>query len=313
MRMGDKFGIVKLIVLCLPYVATLLRKILELELRQWVNGMTTYLSSRKLRGITRLICCDCVGTSSSLDTVVESIVQQPPFKWLTSEEQGLLFGQAVLLSCQQGQRILRPDTLPDRVFLVLSGTVRLLAETPRGSRTLDRRGKGQLLGWVSLMRATPCEWALASENTVLLGVPAKIFVHCLETNTQFYEALSQLRSVHDLDAVLQQAAAADVRLAEGWQKQVQDLGNIDRSWTASAEAGVPFTPPDCVPSGVVWLLSTAEVPGMMLGQAVKQGTKLPSRKGFSLPYRLIGVDPDGSLIRVTARMLSLQTIRKAIL
>ena len=72
-----------------------------------------------------------------------------------------------------GQRILRPDTMPSQVFLVLSGTVRLLAETPRGSRSLDRRGQGQLIGWVSLLRATPCEWVLASEETVLLGLPAK--------------------------------------------------------------------------------------------------------------------------------------------
>ena len=121
------------------------------------------------------------GSSPSAHAVVESIIQQHPFKWLTSEEQELLFAEAALLSCQQGQRILRPDSMPDQVFLVLSGTVRLLAETPRGSRTLDRRGKGQLLGWISLMRATPCEWVLASEDTVLLGLPAKTFVTFLET------------------------------------------------------------------------------------------------------------------------------------
>ena len=105
--------------------------------------------------------------------------------------------------------------------------------------------------------------------------------------------MAQLRSVHELDAVLQQAAAADVRLAEGWQKQVQTLGNTDRSWTASVKAGVPFAPPDAVPSGVVWLLSTAEVPGMMVGQAVDQGAELLPRPGFQLPYRLIGVEPEG--------------------
>ena len=231
--------------------------------------------------------------SLSLHSVVESIVQQPPFKWLTAGEQRLLFAEAALLRCSQGQRILRPDTLPDQVFLVLDGTVRLLAETPRGSRTLDRREKGQLLGWVSLLRATPCEWVLASEDTVLLGLPAQKFVACLESNTRFLEALAQLRSVHELDAVLQQAAAADARLASGWQEQIQAIGISERSWTASAEAGVPFAPPDGVPSEVVWLLSTAQVPGATVGQVVEKGAELPSRPGFQLPYRLVGVEPRG--------------------
>ena len=132
-----------------------------------------------------------VGSSPSLHSVVQRIVQQPPFQWLTTEQQDSLFTDAAVLRCPQGQRILRPDTLPDQVFLVLSGTVRLLANTSQGSRTLDRRGKGQLLGWVSLLRATPCEWVLASEDTVLLGLPAKGFVACLEANSRFAEAVSQ--------------------------------------------------------------------------------------------------------------------------
>ncbi len=232
-------------------------------------------------------------SSASLDAVLKSIVQQPPFICLTADEQESLFSDASLLRCRQGQRILRQDTMPSQVFLVLSGTVRLLAETPQGSRTLDRRGKGQLLGWVSLLRASPCEWVLASEDTLLLGLPAKTFVACLEANTRFFSALTQLRSVHELDAVLQQMAAADAQLVTGWQKQLQAMGDSDRSWTASAEAGMPFSPPAAVPSEVLWLLSTAGVPGMAVGQVVQQGDTLPLRPGFQLPYRLIGVEQEG--------------------
>ena len=156
------------------------------------------------------------GPSSPIPAIVEGILQQPPFRYLTVEEQEGLFAEAAILQCPQGQRILRPDTMPSQVFLVLSGTVRLLAETPQGSRTLDRRGKGQLLGWVSLLRASPCEWVLASEDTVLLGLKSQAFVACLETNGAFFEALAQLRSVHELDAVLQQVAAADCqKICEG--------------------------------------------------------------------------------------------------
>ncbi len=229
---------------------------------------------------------------SSLDAILKGVAKQPPFKYLTDEEKQQLFADAALLHCAQGQRILRPDTLPNQVFLVLSGNVRLLAETQRGSRTLDRRGKGQLLGWISLLRAMPCEWVLASEETLLLGLPAKIFVSCLETNSRFHEALAQLTSLHELDAVLQQLAASNAQLAAGWQEQLQAIGS-ELTWTASSEPGLPFTPPADVPSGVVWLLSTAVVPGMSVGQVVMPGTELPSRQGFHLSYRLIGMDTNG--------------------
>ena len=123
-------------------------------------------------------------------------------------------------------------------------------------------------------------WWVASEDTVLLGLPAKQFVACLESNTRFYEALAQLRSVHELNEVLQQAAASDARLAAGWQQQLQAIGNTDQSWTASVEPGEAFAPPDGVPSEVVWLLSTAEVPGMTVGQVV-QRCRASIRPGFS--------------------------------
>lgn len=233
-----------------------------------------------------------VGSSFSLDAILESIVTQAPFKFLTAEEQESLFAEAGLLRCAQGQRILRPDTMPSQVLLVLSGTVRLLAETPQGSRTLDLRGKGQLLGWISLLRAAPCEWVLTSEDTVLLGVPAKIFVSCAENNSGFFEALSGMRNFHELDDVLQQMAAADARLASGWQEKLYALGESDRTWTASIKAGVPFTPPEAVPSGVVWLLSTEGVPGMAVGRVIQEGDILPIRTGFNLPYRLVAVESE---------------------
>ncbi len=229
----------------------------------------------------------------SLPSVIEKIVQQPPFECLTPEQRDSLFDEAKLLRCPQGQRILRPDTMPNQVFLVLSGKVRLLAEMPTGSRTLDRRGKGQLLGWVSLLRSTPSEWVLASEETMLLGLPAQRFVSCLETNARFYAALAQLRSLHELDDVLRQVASDGTQLSEGWQERLEALGVSDQTWTASVAAGEPFTPPTSVPPEVVWMLSTAGVPDAAVGQRVLPGDVLPLWPGFNLPYRLIGLDLDG--------------------
>ena len=155
--------------------------------------------------------------------MVQKLVKQAPFKSLSSQEQDTFFADAKLLSCPMGHRILRPDTLPDRFFLVLSGAVRLLAETQKGSRSLDVRVQGQMLGWVSLLRAEPCEWVIASEDTVLLAVPASTFVACLEANPSFCSTFAQLSSRHELECVLSRVSAAGSHLAEGWQERFQDL------------------------------------------------------------------------------------------
>ena len=194
-----------------------------------------------------------------------------------------------------GQRILRSDTLPDRIYLVLSGTVRLLAETSQGSRTLDRRGSGQMLGWVSLFRAEPCEWVIASEETVLLAIPSSIFVACLEANPRFCGEFAQLSSRHELDWVLSRVSEADAQLSADWQKMYQSLSATNNYWVASVIPGKSFTPPEDVPGSVVWMLSTAGVPGIPVGQRVDPGDVLPERAGFCLPYRLIAVAADVSL------------------
>jgi HlyB family type I secretion system ABC transporter len=230
-----------------------------------------------------------VESSPSLRAVVQSIVQQQPFLSLNSDQRQRLFDEASLVRSPQGQRILRPDTMPDRVFLVVQGTVRLLGATPQGSRTLDRRGPGQLIGWVSLLRATPCEWVLASEESILLGLPAKVFVGWLESNSGFCEAVSQLSSLHELDAVLQQIASTGSQLKAGWQDSFQALADSDQRWTTLVKPGVPFNPPKEAPPTVVWMLSTAGVPGLVVGAQVQKDQLLPPRQGFQLPYRLIGL------------------------
>ena len=230
--------------------------------------------------------------SPSIASVVQKLVKQAPFKSLSSQEQDTLFAEAKLLSCPMGHRILRPDTLPDRFFLVLSGAVRLLAETPKGSRSLDVRVQGQMLGWVSLLRAEPCEWVIASEDTVLLALPASTFVACLESNPSFCATFAQLSSRHELERVLSRVSAAGSHLAQGWQERFQEIADTETLWVASVTPGDSFAPPDQAPRNTVWMLSSAGVPGMEVGQCIDPGVVLPKRSGFRLPYRLIGVDAE---------------------
>ena len=253
-----------------------------------------------------------VNALPSLSAVVQSLLKQAPFNRLEKDEQSIFFAEAKLFKCELGQRILRSDTLPDRIYLVLSGTVRFLAETSQGSRTLDRRGSGQMLGWVSLFRAEPCEWVIASEETVLLAFPAATFVACLEANNNFCREFANLNSRHELDWVLSRVANADVQLSANWRQNYQSLADTNSYWVASVPPGEMFLPPEHVPESAVWMLSTAGVPGMAVGQRVEAGVVLPERSGFRLPYRLIAVaadvvwDPSNQLQKLASADVAVQ-------
>ena len=253
-----------------------------------------------------------VNALPSLSAVVQSLLKQAPFNRLEKDEQSIFFAEAKLFKCELGQRILRSDTLPDRIYLVLSGTVRFLAETSQGSRTLDRRGSGQMLGWVSLFRAEPCEWVIASEETVLLAIPSATFVACLEANNNFCREFANLNSRHELDWVLSRVANADVQLSANWRQNYQSLADTNSYWVASVPPGEMFLPPEHVPESAVWMLSTAGVPGMAVGQRVEAGVVLPERSGFRLPYRLIAVaadvvwDPSNQLQKLASADVAVQ-------
>ena len=71
-----------------------------------------------------------------------------------------------------GERLTRPDEINSSVFLVLTGSVRLIAvgDVREGQFTLDKRGPGQLIGWTSLLRGAPTEYVQASTDVVALSL-----------------------------------------------------------------------------------------------------------------------------------------------
>ena len=76
-----------------------------------------------------------------------------------------------------GQTLLRPDTPPDGVLLLLSGQLRGLGPDPSGQglRTIERIGPGSLVGWAGLLRREPCEHLRASRDVEALLLPAAAF------------------------------------------------------------------------------------------------------------------------------------------
>ena len=110
-----------------------------------------------------------------------------------------MFEDASIKRVDVGQVILRPDELPSNVYLLLQGGVRLLGPDPSDNRpiTLAKRGPGQLLGWVSLLRGGACEWVSACESSLLLSLSAEKFAKAVLTCEKFFIFFSSLPSLRN--------------------------------------------------------------------------------------------------------------------
>ena len=234
-------------------------------------------------------------SKTRLESIVNSLKQKTPFKALNKDQADLLFENSRLVRCNQGQRILRPDALPESIYIVLDGQVRLLTQTTPGeSRSLLLRGPGQFIGWVSLLRASPCEWVIASEETVLLEIPAVRFLEIIDNSSSFSKFFQNLNSQNELYSVIHAAAELGSVHADGWNTRLDEL-LATSYWVESLLPNVPFHPSSDAPDQLVWMLSTANISGFNVGEIVSVGDQLPSTKSFKLPYRLIGVYPHSDL------------------
>lgn len=226
-----------------------------------------------------------------LESLRRRLIRQAPFDQLPEDQAVLLLEQAELRSFSPGQRLLRPDELPDRWFLVVKGDVRFLVTDPDALEvtTLERRGPGQLLGWGSLLRGEPCEWVQASTPVQALAFPATELVRLVREQAGFASFFATLVGAQEAHAVALAAGELLPRRTPEWQSDLQ--ARIREARACSLQPNTPFQPPAKAPEQLDWYLSTAGVPGWPVGRVLRPGERLPERPGFLLPYRLIGLPP----------------------
>ena len=139
-------------------------------------------------------------TQKDVDSVFAQIVASQPFSSLTDIQKLELRRVSNIVSCKVGDRILRNDALPGSVYLVLDGKVRLLKQGLSGSITLALRGRGQLIGWSSLLCADPFEWVMASEPSILFEIPSSKFISLIKSNKDF-SRFFDVRNIHESNRV----------------------------------------------------------------------------------------------------------------
>ena len=118
----------------------------------------------------------------------------PLFRRLTAEQRDLLLASATEQSFAPGHVLIRESDPPDRLFVILSGRVRVLEVAPDSPVELivGELGEGEILGELSVLRNQPrSATVVAVERTHCLVIPQSEFLKVLQSSAEL--AVSLLR------------------------------------------------------------------------------------------------------------------------
>ncbi|MBD2578048.1 peptidase domain-containing ABC transporter [Oscillatoria sp. FACHB-1406] len=224
------------------------------------------------------------------------LAKTPPFNQLSGEKLQYWSGRFQLLRYRLGQPILRPETLPYQVAIILEGGARLLGADPHSRKpiTLQRLEAGDMLGWAGLVRGVPCENAIASQDTTCMTLPARDFMRLLDSeplfSNHFYNRCSPAELFDLLSAEIQQQP----------QQTDLDLKNIIQEGLDTAE--VQYLQPNnraiapLDPTKIWWISGGGAVANLPIGsrfdpaETVKIVSNHPAR-AIGIPSALLYPPP----------------------
>ena len=130
---------------------------------------------------------------------VEGFLNTKPFNTISVKAKTEIANVLSIQEFEVGERLCREDELPNYVYLVVKGKVRLLAKSNEDDEliTISRRGIGQYIGWVSLLRGEACETVHAIETTTVISIPAESFVQLCLNEKDFLQYFSNTTSIHE--------------------------------------------------------------------------------------------------------------------
>ena len=154
-----------------------------------------------------------------------------------------------------GQTLLRPEVMPEGLLLVLSGEVRSLGPDPSGQglRTIERQGRGALLGWAGLLRRQPCEHVRATSELEALLLPAAAWRDLLSGHAElsaWFQSALPAAELHTLLVALVEREPQWLPLLQQWPA-VCDQARL-RSLPPGPETAL------ALPAGYCWYASSGE-------------------------------------------------------
>ena len=178
----------------------------------------------------------------SLTQIQDFLALTPPFDRLSETALSALVAKCQLLGYRTGQPLFEREKMPTQVAIIYEGQARLLGFDQRSQRHVSLRlvQPKEILGWAGLIRAVPCETAIASTDVIAIVLPAEDFLSVVEKQPTFGEAFREHCSLSEvfelLSLELQRRADGTSKLkdmtVQAWQDaEVVNLPNGNQKTT----------------------------------------------------------------------------------
>jgi ATP-binding cassette, subfamily B, bacterial HlyB/CyaB len=194
-------------------------------------------------------------------SILESLREIPPFNQLTSVQLHTLAAKCQRVRYRMGQSILIRGKMPAQIVIICEGQARLLGYDQRTEtlESLEIVGAGAILGWLSLLRSSPCETAIASTEVSSITLPAEDFWSLLTTEPSFnrlYEHTTLTEVFELLSIALPQQAHSSMSLKDLALQAQQDSIVLN---LPKGQASAQLDP------NRLWLVSAGALEGFPVG------------------------------------------------
>lgn len=220
-------------------------------------------------------------------SIREFLADLSPFQQLPAAVLDDVANRFQLLRYRMGQSILRHETLPYQIAILMEGQARLLGYRPGSNQfpfTLKILQPGDVLGWIGLMRGIPCETAIASSEVVCATLPAHDFLELLKNYPQMADVFRQQPAIAEVSDILNDLYQSRAETGYDLKQIVADCYN---------QAKVQYLQPgtanlDALDPNYTWFISGG---GIVANHTVKSQIRLEQRVvdvQSKMPTRLIG-------------------------
>ncbi|MBE9077390.1 peptidase domain-containing ABC transporter [Romeria aff. gracilis LEGE 07310] len=209
-----------------------------------------------------------------------------PFDRLPVEALEQLAANSQRLRYRIGQPILRRETLPYQLIVLIEGQARLLGYDPytQNPVTLTLLAPGAILGLAGMVRGVACESAIASSEVTAITVPVSTVNQLIAAYPEFAEAIFASAHLPELYELMGQY----------FKNQARSVENLlERARQATAEAQVCQLERGTVPAtrlvrGWVWGVSGGDVAGYPVGSWLDPAA-LPESFNCQTAVRMVGI------------------------
>ena len=238
--------------------------------------------------------------------LLKQLSNQVPYSLLEKQDLGHWLSGAQQILFKPGQRIIRPDELPKSLFLILKGEIRLIGvgDENEGAFTISKRGPGQLIGWLGLLRAEATEYVIASTEVISIALSGVDFIKYIQENNEFASHFGTLSNIQESYSIAISAAELQPKRPAEWRMDINE--RIKNAKVHSLLPSEPLSKLPELPNDWSWFLSSTNVPGVPVGTPLsREESYLPEANGFRLKYRFVGLQNGKIKQKITSTQLSL--------